>query len=163
MVPARTTKSFGDWVAKGCGLATPSALSGSIWATMDPTGFAGGDANLYLYARLNPVNAIYPTGLDCGCGAVPPGPAGASVDKNMLDVQANLTSAPCGCSSQDSDNDVLKSAVRTGNSERGSLYTPTGGNNSNKSVNNVIRGARGNVPTGVEPGFNFEAPGMKGP
>lgn len=130
---------------------------------MDPTGFAGGDANLYSYARLNPVNAIYPTGLDCGCGAVPPGPAGASVDKNMLDVQAKLTSAPCGRSSQDSDNDVLKSAVRTGNSERGSLYTPTGGNNLNKFVNDGIHGAGGNVPTGVEAGFNFGAPGLRGP
>ncbi|HVT29148.1 MAG TPA: RHS repeat-associated core domain-containing protein [Lacipirellulaceae bacterium] len=57
----------------------------------DPTGFAGGDANLYRYAGNSPTNATDPTGLDpFGDGfpegppytpypiGVPPGPSGSS-------------------------------------------------------------------------------------
>lgn len=48
------------------------------WTRPDPTGFAGGDPNLYAYVMGDPVNAVDPTGLSgCKCEDNGPGPADA--------------------------------------------------------------------------------------
>ena len=69
---------------------------------------------------------------------------------------------PAGMTSQQFDQAVLSSAQRVTGTMAGRAYTPTGGGNSNRFIYEIITGAGGTIPGGLESGFPFGAPGLCG-
>lgn len=71
-------------------------------------------------------------------------------------------SVPCGKTDEEFDNAVLKSAYNETVKERGTPYHFSGESNSNQFVYQIITGAGGQVPGGVDRGFRFGAPDIYG-
>ena len=64
---------------------------GGRWPTVDPTGFYGGDRNLYRYVLNKPVSEMDPTGLGPGCG--PFGPIGVARSSPRYSCYQDVCSA----------------------------------------------------------------------